>query len=465
MHRPPSTASWLEGTNDSEASFVRPPAASMAQTKVQRRRKGIWRFTVPLHVWAVWLLLAGAASAQAPWVEQHTDGAVRVHLYFFWSETCPHCQEARPFVEAIPAERPWVILHSLEVARHPENARRFVALAESLGQRAEGVPTLIACGAMLVGWNDALSTGAALLRQLDECRMHARQGALPAVAPVPEATQRVRVPLLGELNSGSLSLPVVTLVLAGLDAFNPCAFFVLLFLLSLLVHQKDRRRLALIGGIFVVTSGLMYFAFMAAWLNLFELLGALPWMTLAAGLLAIAVGIINVKDFFAWGHGITLSIPESRKPDIYRRARMILNAGNLPAMLGTTVVLAVAANFYELLCTAGFPMVYTRLLTLSDITAGARYGYLGLYNVIYVLPLGLIVFAFARTLGGHRLSEKEGRLLKLLSGVMMLELGILLALAPAQLSSLAVSALLLAIALALTALAARLTRAERHRSG
>jgi hypothetical protein len=363
-------------------------------------------------------------------------------------------------VEAIPTERPWVILHSLEVARHPENVRRFVDLAASLGQTAEGVPTLIACGVMDVGWDHAATTGAALVRRLDECRTQAEQGTMPAAA-TPAPARRVRVPVLGEMDADSLSLPVFTVVLAGLDAFNPCAFFVLLFLLSLLAHQKDRRRMSVIGGIFVLTSGLMYFAFMAAWLNVFQLLGALAWITLAAGLLAIVVGAINIKDFFAFERGVTLSIPESRKPDIYRRARMILNADNLPAMLGATVVLAVAANFYELLCTAGFPLIYTRLLTLGDLTAGARYGYLALYNLIYVLPMALIVIVFVRTLGTHRLTEREGRLLKLLSGLMMLQLGVLLTVAPAQLDSLAVSALLLATALGLTALAARLTREAR----
>jgi hypothetical protein len=260
------------------------------------------------------------------------------------------------------------------------------------------------------------------------------------------------------VTADQVSLPVFTLVLAGLDAFNPCAFFVLLFLLSLLAHQKNRRRMAVIGGIFVLTSGLMYFAFMAAWLNVFQLLGALTWITLAAGLLAIMVGIINIKDFFAFERGLSLSIPESRKPDIYRRARAILNAENLPAMLGATIVLAIAANFYELLCTAGFPMVYTRLLTLSDLSPGARYAYLAFYNLIYVLPLALIVFVFVRTLGARKLSEREGRLLKLLSGVMMLGLGLLLTLAPALLNNLWISMALVLVAVGVTVLAARFTR-------
>ncbi len=421
----------------------------------------------PIKAWlcalAAWLLIAGAAFAQDPWVETAADGQVRVHLYFFWSETCPHCLEAHPFIEAIPNERPWVIVHSLEVGRQRDNARRFIALAESLGQTAEAVPTLIACGVMEVGWDDAATTGAALVQRLDACRTQAMPGAPSAPAPLPEAS-KVRIPLLGEVATDRLSLPAFTVVLAGLDAFNPCAFFVLLFLLSLLTHQKNRRRMAVIGGIFVLTSGLMYFAFMAAWLNVFQLLGALAWLTLAAGLLAIAVGLINIKGFFAFEQGITLSIPESRKPDIYRRARAILNAENLPAMLGATIVLAIAANFYELLCTAGFPMVYTRLLTLSDLSPGARYGYLAFYNLIYVLPLALIVFIFVRTLGARKLTERGGRLLKLLSGVMMLGLGLLLAGAPALLGNLWVSAALLAVAVGVTALAAWFTRETANES-
>ncbi|HAS51200.1 MAG TPA: hypothetical protein DCS21_05455 [Gammaproteobacteria bacterium] len=408
---------------------------------------------------AAWLLMASAAFAQEPWVQTDADGNVRVHLYFFWSETCPHCLEAHPFIEAIPNERPWVIVHSLEVSRQRDNAQRFIALAESLGQTANAVPTLIACGVMETGWDSAGSTGAALLQRLDACRTQARSGMPMTSTPSPEAAT-VRIPLLGEVASDGLSLPAFTVVLAGLDAFNPCAFFVLLFLLSLLAHQKSRYRMALIGGIFVLTSGLMYFVFMAAWLNVFQLMGALAWITLAAGLLAIGAGLINIKDFFAFGQGLSLSIPESRKPDIYRRARLILNAGNLPAMLGATILLAVAANFYELLCTAGFPMVYTRLLTLSELSPGARYAYLAFYNLIYVLPLALIVFVFVRTLGARKLSEREGRLLKLLSGVMMLELGLLLAVAPALLSHLWVSVALVAIALSLTGLAGRFTGNE-----
>jgi cytochrome c biogenesis protein CcdA len=127
-------------------------------------------------------------------------------------------------------------------------------------------------------------------------------------------------------------------------------------------------------------------------------------------------------------------------------------------MLAATVLLAIAANFYELLCTAGFPMVYTRLLTMQVSNSTQHLFYLALYNVIYVFPMLLIVFAFVRTLGARKLSEREGRLLKLLSGLMMLELGLLLLVAPEWLNNMAATLGLVLVAISLTWLAARMTR-------
>ena len=420
-----------------------------------------------MRLWLVWItgftalllsLLAPRVEADAAWIEPGADGRPTVHLYFFWSLSCPHCLAARPFVEAIPAGRPWVKLHSLELTRHPEHARHYVALADQLGQPAQYVPALLFCGRMQTGWDDDTSSGQELLATLDACRNAAQTGNAPDTThtlPAPD----LNLPVLGTLRADTLSLPVLTVLIAGLDAFNPCAFFILLFLLSLMVHQNSRARMLTIGGVFVLCSGLMYFAFMAAWLNLFQLLGNLAWVTLAAGVMALVVGLINVKDFFRFGRGISLSIPESRKPGIYRRARTILTAGNVPAMLAATLLLAVAANFYELLCTAGFPMVYTRLLTLQDLGATQHYLYLALYNLVYVIPLAVIVGAFAFTMGARRLSEREGRLLKLMSGLMMLQLGLLLVLAPDWLNRLGIAFALLGVALGATWLAARLTRA------
>lgn len=375
-----------------------------------------------------------------------------VVLEVYWSLKCPHCLEALPQIEAMAKENPWLRVDTLEITRSPDNLQRFVARAEAVGGTAQAVPTLIYCGQMAVGWDDSAAGREALIGRLRACES-GKPASAGATAPA-----RIALPLLGEVDPAALSLPVLTVLLAGLDAFNPCAFFVLLFLLSLLAHQHQRRRMLLIGGVFVSVSGLMYFAFMAAWLNLFLVVGSLPWITAAAGVLALTVAGINIKDFFAFKQGVSLSISERGKAGIFQRVRTLMQADSLPAMLASTVLLAIAANFYELLCTAGFPMVFTRVLTLRETDPATHYLYLALYNLIYVLPLLLIVIGFVRTLGARKLSEREGRLLKLLSGLMMLGLGVLLLLMPERLDSPLVAVLLPAAATFFTWLGARLTR-------
>jgi len=392
---------------------------------------------------ALFCLVPAAAGVESTGAGEH--GPV-VHVYLFWSASCPHCLAARPQVRALAAARPWVVLHDLELGADPAHGARYEAMAAELGEEALAVPALFYCGRMEVGWDDGGDSAARLAEALEACRGGER--------PAP-AAPALHLPLLGEVDAARLSLPVLTLLVAGMDAFNPCAFFVLLFLLSLLVHQRDRRRMLLIGMLFVGISGLMYFAFMAAWLGVFLVVGGLPWVTAAAGVVALVIGLINVKDFVAFRKGLSLSISEGGKADIFQRARAILKADSLPAMLAATVFLGVAANFYELLCTAGFPMVYTRLLSLQVPGRPEQYGWLALYNLIYVLPLMAIVLVFVRTMGARRLGEREGRLLKLLSGLMMLGLGLCLVLAPQALGDPRVALGLLVVAVGLTGLAAR----------
>src|SRR4030042_3335973 len=99
-----------------------------------------------------------------------------------------------------------------------------------------------------------------------------------------EKSKTVYIPWIGNLATSEMSLPVITLVIAGLDSFNPCAFFVLFSLLGLLIHARSRRKMLLVGSIFVFFSGFIYFIFMAAWLNLFLFMGQVQMITKVAGL-------------------------------------------------------------------------------------------------------------------------------------------------------------------------------------
>jgi len=367
----------------------------------------------------------------------------RVTLYLFASKTCINCFHEKEFLAGLRQRIPELEVRSFEVQFDPENAKLLVRVAERFGLQPRGVPvTFIGGSDPIVGFERDETTGAVIEARVRACLAQRCEdivgplvaGAAPgasrapltqAIAPAQarEADTTLVLPLVGKTDLRKMPLLTLTVILGALDSFNPCAFFVLFSLLGMLVHARSRMRMLFIGGVFVLFSGVVYFVFMAAWLNVFLYIGQMQAITTAAGLVALAIAAINIKDFFLFKKGVSLTIPESRKPGLFARMRGLLHESSLPAMLLGTVVLALAANTYELLCTAGFPLVFTRILTLSRLTPLEYYLHLALYNAIYILPLAAVVGVFSFTLGSRKLSEAQGRVMKLVSGLMMLGLG------------------------------------------
>ena len=415
------------------------------------------------------IFLASIACAQENQSSQHD-----VTVYLFWSIGCPHCAKEKPMLEQMEKDYPWLKVNYLEVSENVDNARLYSQMAEACNQKPLGVPATFINDGVTIGYNDAI--GLEIKDKIMECRV---KGCIDPITKLTvkinetNITQRVnqtcdkseiiRLPGNWTIDSSQMSLPMFTLVIAGLDSFNPCAFFVLFVLLSLLINAQKRRIMLLIGGIFVFFSAFIYFVFMTAWLNLFLIVGQVKIITLIAGLIAIVISAINIKEYFQFKQGISLSIPDAAKPKLYSRMRNIVKASELPSMIIETVILAIAANTYELLCTAGFPMVYTRVLTLKNLTTLDYYGYLAFYNIIYVIPLAVIVLMFTITLGSRKLQEDEGRVLKLLSGLMMVMLGIILVFAPELLNNVIAAGGILVFAVGATAIIALIERTRKKK--
>lgn len=378
----------------------------------------------------------------------------KVTLYFFWGKGCPHCAKEEIFLKKLETRYPQLSVKSHEVWHNQENARLFSKMAEAYGKRPEGVPTIfIGNFNPVVGYRSDERTGKIIEDMIKYCTK------LSCIDPIDKLSKSfkrtivtkedkiVSLPLFGKIDTTKIALPALTLILAGLDGFNPCAFFVLFTLLGILVFAQSRKRILIIGGTFVFFSGFIYFIFMAAWLNLFLHIGQIKVITVVAGLIALVIASINIKDFFFFKKGVSLVIPEKAKPKLFGRMRNLLKATSLISILVGTIVLAVAANAYELLCTLGFPMVFTRVLTLYSLTKFTYYFYLTFYNIIYVMPLACIVLVFTITLGSKKLTEWQGQVLKLISGLMMLCLGLVLLINPALLNNIFVAVGLLAVAL------------------
>jgi glutaredoxin len=358
-------------------------------------------------------LLAAVAGAAAGAPEQAATQRETLEVYV--RDGCPHCAAAKAFLATVAAQRPELQIVYRPVDRDPQARDDLARHARTAGVWPPGVPTFVFDGQVLVGFESPERTGPELLALLE------RQ----VVAPGSIETE-----FFGTLSVSRLGLPLFTLAIGLLDGFNPCAMWVLLFLLSLLVHLQDRKRMALIAGTFVLVSGLVYYAFLAAWLNLFLVVGLSTAVRFTLAGVALVIGAINVKDFLAGTEGLSLSIPDSAKPGLYARMRAIVRAENLLFALAAAATLAVVVNFVELLCTAGLPALYTAILTQQHLGTAANLAYLGLYIVGYMADDALMVATAVLALSSRKLTERAGRWLKLLSGVAMLLLGAVMALRP-----------------------------------
>ena len=429
---------------------------------------------MPLRQLLFLCLLTTATLAQAAtsalgddtWVRYDDADKPVIQFYFYWSNKCPHCAEALPYIDDLSILRTDIDLHSYQLVGEPDNVARYQVMASAMGEEARSVPAFILCNTMVTGYDAAITPGQ-LESLLNRCKRYVTtHHTVTGFRGLAQQPIVLNLPFVGAIEAGVSSLPVITVLIAGVDAFNPCAFFVLMFLLSLMLHTGKRRRMLLVGGVFVFFSGLLYFLFMTAWLNLFRVIGHLDAITIGAAIVALLIGLVNIKDFFWFKQGVSLTISDQAKPKLFQRMRNLLQARSLPTLMLAASGLALFANLYEFLCTAGFPMVYTRILTLSDLSSLQYYAYLLLYNIVYVIPLLVIVLLFVITMGARKLQEGEGRGLKLLSGSMMLSLGVVLLLAPNLLQNLTATMLLLLAAVTLAAVIAYLQKLipKRHTS-
>lgn len=343
---------------------------------------------------------AGAlAPAPAP------PGPAAPGLVVFWGVGCPRCEEARPFVERLAAEG--VRVEWVEVRRDPAGRARFGAEVERLAIPAAGIPLFVAADRAVVGF-----------------RAGETEAALRALAGGPAGPGAVVLPLVGAVDPSRVPLAAFTAVVGLLDGFNPCAMYVLVVLLGVLLHVRSRRRIALYGGTFVAASGAVYFLFMTAWLGAFSAGGGSRALTAALGAALVVMGLLDLKDALWPGRGPTLSIPERARPGLFRRMRAIAGSAGAPGAFLGIVALALVVNLVELGCTLGLPAMYARVLSIRpDLAAGERLAWIALYCAFYVVPLGAIVAVFAVTLRRLVLSERAARVLKGVAGALLLAFG------------------------------------------
>lgn len=413
----------------------------MEKTTIQR--------SLVIFLFALVLFIPRPVLAQTP---AETQG--KVIIYFFWGDGCPHCAAAEPFLQELVKNNPNVELRSFEVWYNKENSQAMQTMAEKFGFKATGVPTIFIGNRYWSGFSDVIA------EEIEATvKEYLATGAPDAGTDVvlPEAVitsgHLIDVPFIGKIDLDSTSLVVSTLLISFVDGVNPCSVWVLTMLLTLTLHAGSRKKVVWIGLVFLTVTALIYALFIAGLFTIFTVVSFMGWFQVLVAAAALFFGLINMKDYFWYKEGVSFTIADDKKPGIFSQMRKVMDAGkSFWGLTAATIVLAAGVSLVEFSCTAGFPVLWTNLLSAQKVDTLTFVLLLILYMVIYQLDELVIFFVAVFTLRASRLEEKQGRMLKLIGGVLMVTLAGVMIIHPAWMNNLGDSMLVFLFAAGLTGL-------------
>jgi cytochrome c biogenesis protein CcdA len=413
---------------------------------------------------------ATAAAAPSPAAGQEAP----LTLTLFWGDGCPKCESERKFLAQLQREHPTLTVQQFEVWKHTANRSRFEATARHFGVDASAVPATVVEDRLWIGFTAAIrddirTTVETALRGGTVPRgVYGRTGSGTCKATDEICTTgtkndaEVDVPFVGRVDVGDKSLVVSTLVIGFVDGINPCSLWVISILLAIVIRTGSRRRVLAIGSAFLVVTAGMYALYMAGMYSALSVISYLDAIQLGVGIIAGIAGIIAVKDYFWYKRGVSLTIPESSKPGIYKRVRDVAGSKSLLLALGATTLLAVAVSLIETPCTAGFPLLWTGLLASHHVgLLGSSLLFL-LYMIPFLLDEMFVFFVAVFTMRATKLQEKHGRLLKLVAGTIMIALAGTMIFAPAVMEDVLGATLVFAVAIVVAGAVHGITTRWRH---
>lgn len=363
-----------------------------------------------------------------------------IYISLFWGNGCPHCEKEKEFLNKLKDKYPNIELKYFEIYNNADNRKLLIDIGDSLGIKISGVPFLLIGDEPVSGYFSDEITGRKIENIVAE---HMHTGCKDVVSLVMtekkvtdgecsdgSRSDTINLPGIGETDIGSWSLPLLTIIIAAFDGFNPCAMWVLLFLISLLLGMKDRRRMWILGITFIVSSGFVYFLFLSAWLNLFLFIGVIASVRIFIGLIAILSGSYHLREWHINKSGACKVGSTEQKKRIIDRLRSVTEQKTFWLAFGGIIVLAFAVNLIELVCSAGLPAIYTQILSMSDLSGFQYYLYLLLYIAIFMLDDMLVFVIAMTTLKAFGFDGKYSRWSNLVGGIVILILGILLIFKP-----------------------------------
>ena len=349
----------------------------------------------------------------------------KINIYFFHGDGCPHCKHEREFLEELEEKYgEYYNLYSFETWASEENKSLMLKAKEALGTSQNiAVPFTVIGDEYFTGYDESVGKDI-------ELTLKKYADIINEDEYIVEKNKK-NIPLIGEVDIRDVSIGFVAVILGLVDGFNPCAMWVLLFLINMLIGMNDRKKMLIIGFVFLFTSAFMYFLFMLGITNILSYI-SVPLIRRIIGIIALVVGGYNVYRFFRdrnKDEGCHV-VDESKRKKIFKRIKKFTQEKNLLLALGGVIILAISVNVVELACSSVFPATFAEILAVNNVTGVMKIIYLLIYTLFYMID-DLIVFTIAvATLQLSTASSKYGKYSSIVGGIIMLLVGILLLLKP-----------------------------------
>lgn len=348
-------------------------------------------------------------------VEKDSD---KINIYLFRGEGCPHCAQEEEWLNSIKEEYgDYVNIYDFEVWHNDDNAKKLDKVKKELDSESTSIPFTVIGDNYYVGFSDI--TSSKMENQIKE------------YLDLDANENELNLPVLGKVDAKEVSLPLVAIVLGFIDGFNPCAMWILLFLINMLFRMENKKKCWILGFTFLLVSGLVYFLSMLG-INLVLSVIAIKWIKILLAIFILVAGILNLRKYLKTRKeeaGCTVVDTKKRKK-ISSKMKKITSEQNIFLALIGVALLAASVNLIELACSLGFPVIFAEILDLNNINGITRIVYLLIYILFYMLD-DIIVFTISMvTLQATGITNKYNKICTLVSSIIMILIGILLLFKP-----------------------------------
>lgn len=363
-----------------------------------------------------------------------------LNIYLFYGDGCPHCAEEEEWFKTYLEKNKNIKIHRYEVWYDKDNQEKYSKVHEILNDKSSGIPYLVIGESVISGFDKDLTPERIrnAVEYYSNVNYKDKVGMYLGVVSESETGQdetkyedtKVKIPLLGTKEAKDVSIGLSAILIGAVDGFNPCAMWILLFLISMLLGMKNKKRMWILGITFLASSALVYFLFLLSWLNLSVFLNKVLYIRVAISFFAVLFGVLQVVNFFfKKDDGCEVVGNKNRKRIIKSIQKIIKEKSFILAILGI-ILLAASVNIIELLCSLGLPVMFTQILAINEVSKVGQILYSLLYVLFFMID-DIIIFIIAmKTLEIKAISNKYGKYSHLIGGLIMIIIGVLMVYKP-----------------------------------